>query len=99
MILQFEKVATPAMAALGLEEQPSVPPLVGVFMARATVEVLLVTTSPSVSSTVTIGGVAKVVPLLALPRVVVNTNWVAVPATVKLVLVAWVSPADVALSV
>ena len=65
MILQPAKVATPLAAVLGLALQKRVPPPAGwVAVARVMLAVLLVlTTLPPLSSTLTAGWVPQVAPL------------------------------------
>jgi hypothetical protein len=92
--VQPAKVATPAIAGTGLAAQASVP--VPVAIASVTALVLVVTTSPLESATLTTGWVVNADPPVELDGSVVKTSSDAVPATVKLVDVDVVSPDDVA---
>jgi hypothetical protein len=90
-----EKVAIPADAVTGFAEHAASVPEPE-FTARVIGAVPVVTRSPLESSMATEGWVANAVPKLALPGDAVKTSCVAVPATVKLLLTAVVSPASVA---
>ena len=95
------KVATPAVAAVGAQVSVPGPPVAGVpaVIERSTVEVSVVTTLPSASSTVTTGWVPKADPPVAPAGEVVTASWLAVPALMsKAVLSAGVRASSVAVS-
>ncbi len=100
LMLSPLKVATP-MVALTVVVPDRVAPLVPVpgVMARVIGPVYVVTVLPLVSCTVTVGCVVKAVPLMAPAGEVVNTSLEAAWDTLKLLLIAEVSPVVVAVSV
>ena len=89
----------PPAAVTGSVVQVSTPPPGFAPMARVIEAGLVVTTSPEESSTETTGCVVNAVPWVGPTGCVVNTSLVAVPATVKLELVAVVRPVAVAFRV
>jgi hypothetical protein len=97
VIAHLAKVATPLNEVTGFVVHASVP--VPVAIESVTGAELVVTTSPEASSTLTTGWELNAVPLVALEGCVVSTSFVALPATVKLELVAVVSPVLAAESV
>jgi len=97
-ILQLVNVARPDEALRGLVWQVRMAPA-GVVMVRVTEALLLVTVEPFASWTVTTGWVAKLVLLAAPEGLVVKASLVAVPAIVKLLLRALVSPVAAAVKV
>src|SRR5450755_2160263 len=101
MIWHPAKEATPEIAASGLVVHDNVAPAPGwVAMARVIGALELVTVLPPLSSTVTTGWVVQATPLAPPLGWVVTASWVAAPTVmVKALVVALVSPAEVALSV
>ena len=97
-MLHPAKVATPETALKGLVVQVSVAPA-GVVIVRVTEALLEVTVLLPASWTVTTGWVAKLVLLVAPEGLVVKASLVAVPAIVKLLLRALVSPVAAAVKV
>jgi hypothetical protein len=81
VILQPEKVATPADVVVG--EHVSEPFDAPVLIASDTDVPFVGTTSPFASSSATTGCGLRADPLLLAPGVVVKTSCVAVPATVN----------------
>src|ERR1700722_19757546 len=97
------KVATPLIAAVGVQVRAPGPPVAGVppVIESVTVEGSPATVLPPASWTVTTGGVVKAAPPVAPAGEVVTASWLATPVpTPKDALVAVkVSPASVAVSV
>ena len=100
VIWQPVKVATPALAPWGFDEQVRLAPLPGwVAMAKVMFEPPLVTL-PDASSMLTAGWVAQVAPLAPPPGWVLKASWLAGPAVrVNELLVAQLSPVALALRV